>query len=663
MTFYNKIIICNLYSYYGTQVVNFKSKEDKNLYLIYGDNGFGKTSFIKSLKLLFKGTPFSKSQNILFDGRSLEGRFFFGREGSTNEGLFNKKAVYEDKNEFFIELHLVYNDREITIKRKWKVYPNIKETLSFIDEENEYYGNMAQEKINQILPQSFVDFFIFDGEEIGKMAEELRGELKSKIQDILNIKPLDKAINQTRKLRRDYAAKSMSNQQSVNELKANEHRLEEARSSLELCKEKIKSQSKILKDEKEALRREEANKEEILQNKGEKMGRLQTELKYCEENLNVAKEGFLQNSHAILFLNLNVFCQEIIEKIQINQKRNNIKSKQLQNIKDDFSKKLAEKLHKKLNNIDSYDLRDIIIESFEDIIKQGDNDEFADFELNGLDIRLENALKEALKLAKNICNIQELSSSYVNTQRRLNELIDENNDVDIQKQEEELQNLQQSIKKHEKDLEAFEHDENNLNRAMQEYEENIEHLTNSIQKDKRLSRQMELCEKVYDGLKAYKDTLISKLLNELKYEILANYKLIISNDNIDCIEVDDKFSITLKGIDGNEISIQSQSAGQKQAIAIAIFWALSKLSHRELPLVIDTPLSRIDKTNRKNIIENYYFKASNEVIILPHSGEFDAYEYQIAKDQIAQSFIITNSAQRNSSQIVPKNMKDIIGEI
>ena len=54
--FIYKITICNLFAYYGEVSVEFQKQNGKNLYCIYGDNGFGKTSFIRCAKLLFLGT-------------------------------------------------------------------------------------------------------------------------------------------------------------------------------------------------------------------------------------------------------------------------------------------------------------------------------------------------------------------------------------------------------------------------------------------------------------------------------------------------------------------------------------------------------------------------------------------------------------------------------
>lgn len=56
MIFYKRITICNLFAYYGEQNVEFISSQGKPIYLLFGRNGFGKTSFIRSVKLLFAGS-------------------------------------------------------------------------------------------------------------------------------------------------------------------------------------------------------------------------------------------------------------------------------------------------------------------------------------------------------------------------------------------------------------------------------------------------------------------------------------------------------------------------------------------------------------------------------------------------------------------------------
>ena len=67
--FIQKITICNLFAYYGEVSVLFNKLPNKRLYCIYGDNGFGKTSFIRCAKLLFAGVGLEENSvpGIIYD--------------------------------------------------------------------------------------------------------------------------------------------------------------------------------------------------------------------------------------------------------------------------------------------------------------------------------------------------------------------------------------------------------------------------------------------------------------------------------------------------------------------------------------------------------------------------------------------------------------------
>ncbi len=118
--------------------------------------------------------------------------------------------------------------------------------------------------------------------------------------------------------------------------------------------------------------------------------------------------------------------------------------------------------------------------------------------------------------------------------------------------------------------------------------------------------------------------------------------------------MDDDFRLFLKDANGNTISTTSQSAGEKQILSIAIFWALNELSRAKIPLIIDTPLARIDKENRKNIIENYY-KNQGQIIILPTDTEFGMQEYRIASNKVAKIYKIEQDETHSYSQIRAKS--------
>ncbi|QOQ87684.1 AAA family ATPase [Campylobacter corcagiensis] len=217
MVFYNKITISNLFAYKEKQSINFDKYNNKNLYLIYGNNGYGKTSFIRALKILFLGTGLNDDSKIVpdsiknFTGTITSRQLVLG-DNKNWLGILNKNAVDENLKDYFVEINLTQNEKSILIRRSWQVEP-LKENLVYKVDNLEFYDDEAQERIDQILPSMFVEFFMFDGEEIEKMAEKISSSLKEKIQNILNITPINHLIREAKKVRNEYFDRSISNEE------------------------------------------------------------------------------------------------------------------------------------------------------------------------------------------------------------------------------------------------------------------------------------------------------------------------------------------------------------------------------------------------------------------------------------------------------------------
>jgi DNA sulfur modification protein DndD len=86
-------------------------------------------------------------------------------------------------------------------------------------------------------------------------------------------------------------------------------------------------------------------------------------------------------------------------------------------------------------------------------------------------------------------------------------------------------------------------------------------------------------------------------------------------------------------VDKNELS-----AGEKQIYAISILEALARTSGRKLPIIIDTPLGRLDSKHRNKLIRNYFPNASHQVIILSTDTEVDEDFYSELSKSISHAY-------------------------
>jgi len=101
---------------------------------------------------------------------------------------------------------------------------------------------------------------------------------------------------------------------------------------------------------------------------------------------------------------------------------------------------------------------------------------------------------------------------------------------------------------------------------------------------------------------------------------------------------------------GVRIAKNDLSAGERQIYALAILDALTKTSGRRLPVIIDTPLGRLDSKHRKNLVERYFPSASHQVVILSTDTEVDERFFADLSPNISHAFELDfDSAEKCSS--------------
>jgi DNA sulfur modification protein DndD len=111
------------------------------------------------------------------------------------------------------------------------------------------------------------------------------------------------------------------------------------------------------------------------------------------------------------------------------------------------------------------------------------------------------------------------------------------------------------------------------------------------------------------------------------------------------------FSLSLYDLSGQLVPKHRLSAGEKQLLAIAFLWGLARVSGRNLPVAIDTPLGRLDSSHRTNLVERYFPAASHQVILLSTDTEIGKVEVERLRelDAIAREYLLKyDSTQRQT---------------
>ena len=140
---------------------------------------------------------------------------------------------------------------------------------------------------------------------------------------------------------------------------------------------------------------------------------------------------------------------------------------------------------------------------------------------------------------------------------------------------------------------------------------------------------------------------ISQLVMEALSMLLRKEKLITD------VQIDpETHVVSLTGVDGHALPAKDLSAGERQLLAVALLWGLARAAGQPLPVVIDTPLGRLDGTHREHLLERYFPQASHQVILLSTDTEIDEEAYERIAPRVGRAYHLEFDAATNASYVV-----------
>lgn len=154
-------------------------------------------------------------------------------------------------------------------------------------------------------------------------------------------------------------------------------------------------------------------------------------------------------------------------------------------------------------------------------------------------------------------------------------------------------------------------------------------------------RRLAYAANAQEALKVFQMQLTKNKLRKLEETFVETFnylsrKLVVSRVNIE----ENGFLVELFDEDGRVMPKTQLSAGEKQIYAVSMLWSLAKISGRSLPVVIDTPLGRLDSVHRARLLERYFPEASHQVIILSTDTEIDKDFFRQLQPRVARAFYL-----------------------
>lgn len=145
-------------------------------------------------------------------------------------------------------------------------------------------------------------------------------------------------------------------------------------------------------------------------------------------------------------------------------------------------------------------------------------------------------------------------------------------------------------------------------------------------------------------------SLIGELIPQLytlKVEQLAEamtdvYKKLAHKNQVHRIDIDETGQTRILSREGDEIPFD-KSAGENQVFATALLAGLANISGIDAPLVVDTPLGRLDSTHRANILKYWVSDKKRQVILLSQDKEIDRDTYATLEPNVGKTYLLQHS--------------------
>ena len=703
----NKIVLYNFNSYEGLNEFDFTSDDsNKNIILIGGKNGAGKTSLFSAIKIALYG-PLS------FGYVGANPKYIAKIKDCINSKSFQRDVV-ESRVQITVSLMVEREVKEYEITREWDYTKQKLEEKYYVkteghlldDQELSYFQNYLQ----GMIPPDLFEFFLFDGEEVGSIfsTSTYNSYVKNAVYTLCGLD----IFEIIRKYTTGYAGKAVSNGEE--EIYAQYEELRRNAEEIETSYLALESQMVADGDELEKIETELIEVETAFKNAGgiteiERQALLKeySEVEHIKtESLTKIKmfvEGLMP------FYILRDFTGRISEQLDFEEKgeiyyyvQQKLKRQEIQNtlnanqeVSDDTIDALMEFLLKKfkpkgfkegaqpvhdlskedsgrvnamISAIDDFDVAKMVelVENrrtaadrtmeINRILKSAMTDEDA-----GKFTEKENAL-----LKKK----DEISSRIHEAEIRLT-VLKEELAVAIQQRDRAFQNIKDNAQnKHVFELSTglsqmmrtiIENKSESIKRNLEKLiVENLQHIYRKNNLITHIEIEDDFQFNLYQNVK-YSTTELLHLIKNLGREVFVSeigmqgmqflfkqYKVETVLQLQQAIEADKQRSSydLFKRID-----ISRLSKGERQIFILSLYWAIIELSGKDIPFVIDTPYARIDANHRKEISEKFFPNISKQVVILSTDEEINEEYYEIIKPYIAKEYLLINDESQNRTTV------------
>jgi DNA sulfur modification protein DndD len=610
-----RITIENFRQYCGKQRVDFAKDDHKNVTVIHGINGAGKTSFFLSI-------------NWCLYGKSVDNIKVVDNVGE----LVNKEAVSlaaaGETVRTSVDLAFLHNGERYLVKRTLQGIKQ--EDGTFKVEDLDSFTMMRTRAdgqadripnpvgtMNSILPVNVREYFLFDGEKIDNFAKpEAAAQVKQAIYLVLKLEILERSRRHLEAVATEYR-KDLKNK-SGQQLRDLIEQEEKARSEIKKAKERIfelhqeneSAERKIADIDKRLREMENTN---TLQ---QQRDRIERELKQRRSEMEEVVSAIRDLATAGYFVVAEAAIKKAILLLEEKRARGEIPS--------DYRQQFIKDLISKMSCVCGRPFTD------------------GSEEHRTLLAKISHGLPDALQdEVLNTCAVLQAFEQRTEKQRadvdiamrRRSELVDiigeleaELDDVSRQLKGsplEEISKLERQRENFKGDIQGYTIEIGSLHTRVEDFTRQIGELKKEIDRARKeekrevlLSTKLDLAQRAADAIGDMYQTFADEMRETIQEKTKEIFKkLVWKESHFQDVKLGPDFNLEV--IDRYGYSARPElSAGERQVLSLSFIMAMSRISDEEAPLVMDTPFGRLSSHHRNAIAEQLPILATQLVLFV-----------------------------------------------
>jgi DNA sulfur modification protein DndD len=192
-----------------------------------------------------------------------------------------------------------------------------------------------------------------------------------------------------------------------------------------------------------------------------------------------------------------------------------------------------------------------------------------------------------------------------------------------------------------------------LEREIETGRRTLARLAESAKSSDAMRTRLVLVSKLSKASREYGRELTEAKLAELERSIATSFNdLCRKTEEIRGVHIDRQtFKVTLVDRHARLVPKQDLSEGEKQIYAVSVLNALARTSGRHIPVIVDTPLGRLDSGHRDLLVNRYFPTASHQVVLLSTDTEVDLDCCRKLSSYVSHAFTVTYHPEGSWSEV------------